>query len=69
MTELKYRYDGETRTIQTADRRVGYAPRVAHRHAAHDAADRFEDVRAADVTVVRMGAPHDRYDETGGVPL
>ena len=69
MSELKYRYDGETRTIQTTDRRAGYLPRVAHRHAAHDAADRFGAVRAADVTVVRMGEPHDQYDETGGVPL
>jgi len=75
MTEIKYAVtvDGteHKHTVEVESRRAGWNPDVAKEYANYAAVDRYGtgiDV-TADVRVVRMGEPHDQYDETGGVSL
>jgi hypothetical protein len=70
MTELKYRYDGETHTIEVESDRAGWNADVALEYCQYDAVDRYGyEIDVTDVELVRMGEPHDQYDEAGGVPL
>jgi len=85
MPQIKYavEVDGEreTDTFTTddvGDRRAGWNPDVALEYARYVAVERFDDgdyvpgaegVDVNTVEVIRLGAPNDQYDETGGVPL
>jgi len=64
--------DGEKKhTIDVDSYRAGHVPEIARdyaekeAHALYDGIDGVED----DVRVIRMGEPHDQFDETGGVAL
>lgn len=70
MTKIKYRFNGSTHTIDVESDRAGWNPDVAREYAQYDAVDRYgHEIDVNDVELVRMGEPHDQYDETGGVPL
>ena len=73
MTEIKYAVEiGGTEhkhTVGVESDRAGWNPDVAKEYANYAAVDRYDytlDV-TNDVRVIRMGEPHDQFDETGGM--
>ena len=73
MTEIKYavEVDGteHKHTVDVESDRAGWNPDVAKEYANYAAVDRYDytvDV-TNDVRVIRMGEPHDQFDETGGM--
>lgn len=73
MTEIKYavKVGGAERkhTIDVESDRAGWNPDVAKEYANYAAVDRYGvgvDV-TNEVRVIRIGEPHDQYDETGGM--
>ena len=73
MTEIKYavEVDGteHKHTVEVESDRAGWNPDVAKEYANYAAVDRYGytvDV-TNDVRVIRMGEPHDQFDETGGM--
>ena len=73
MTEIKYavEVDGteHKHTVEVESDRAGWNPDVAKEYANYAAVHRYDytvDV-TNDVRVIRMGEPHDQFDETGGM--
>ena len=73
MTEIKYAVtvDGteHKHTVTVESDRAAWNPDVAKAYATHAAVEQYDytvDV-TNDVRVVRMGEPHDQFDETGGM--